>query len=153
VSIIECFRQNYYGENMKQKIVCFLAVLVFGCFSTSLSNAATDCSGSYSPIPPGYRAGSGGVCAHLGLNTHAGVCQPGQEYETLCDDSPQGYRTCRGPRRCFDDRDRGRGGDDFYGGGRRSRPDNDCRGWDYNYDQPCPRGYINDDCRGGCEPY
>ncbi len=137
---------------MKKKIMYSLVVLVCGLFAASLANAA-DCGGSWIPTPPGYRPGSGGICAHLGLNSNAGVCQPGQEYETLCDDSPQGYRLCNGSRRCIEDRGRGRGGDDSFGGGRRrSNRDDDCRGWDFNYDQPCPRGYINDDCRGGCEP-
>lgn len=142
---------------MKKKIMYSLAVLVCGLLMSSLAEAGWDCSGSFIPPPPGYN-GRGGYCAFLGLNTNAGVCQPGQEYETLCDDAPQGYKVCRGPRRCIEDRgrgggDRGRGGDDFFGGGRgRNNRDNDCRGWDFIYDQPCPRGYINDDCRGGCEP-
>lgn len=135
---------------MKKKIMYSLIVLVCGLFASFPANAA-DCSGSWIPTPPGYRPGSGGICIFLGLNSHAGTCQPGQEYETLCDDSPQGYRICRGPQRCFEER--GRGGDDSFGGGRRRSRDSNCRGWDYLYDQPCPRGYINDDCRGGCEPY
>ena len=142
---------------MKMKIMYSLVVLACGLLTSSLANASSDCNGPWIPGPPGYRPGSGGICVQLGLNSRAGVCQPGQEFETLCDDSPQGYRICRGPRRCNEDRgdrgrdrDRGRGDGDFFGGGRHR--DNDCRNWDFIYDRPCPRGYSNDDCRGGCEP-
>lgn len=138
---------------MKKKIMYFLVVLLGTLASSSLAVAA-DCSGGWQVVP-NYNPSSGGPCASIGLNTHQGVCQPGQRYETLCDDASGGrYRVCQGSRECYDDRDRGRGGDDFFGGDRRRAPrDSDCRGWDYLYDQPCPRGYVNDDCRGGCEPY
>lgn len=136
---------------MKMKRMHFLIALVCGVFASTLAHAA-DCGGGWQVLPH-YNASSGGPCASLGLNTHGGVCQPGQRYETLCDDASGGrYKVCQGSRPCVDDR--GRGGDDSFGGGRRhSNRDDECRGWDFNYDQPCPRGYINDDCRGGCEPY
>lgn len=141
-----------FGERMKKSILYSLAAFVFGLFVSSVAVAA-DCGGGWRTLP-NYNPSSGGPCAALGLDTHRGVCQPGQRYETLCDDASGGrYKTCQGSQPCYKDRDRG--GDDFYNGGRRpsNRPDNDCRGWDYNYDQPCPRGYVNHDCRGGCEPY
>lgn len=134
---------------MKKLTGCFLILAVCGIFASSPAMAAFDCSGPWSPHPPGVRPGSGGTCKALGLDTHRGVCQPGQEYETLCDDSREGYRICQGPRRCMEER---RGGGGYYDEGPPPRND-DCRGWDYNYNQPCPRGYINEDCRGGCEPY
>lgn len=124
---------------MKKTTGYLLLAVLCGLFVSSLAMAAFDCNGPWTPHPPGVR--SGGTCAALGLDTHRGVCQPGQEYETLCDDAREGYRICQGSRRCVEDR-----------GGRQQRND-DCRGWDFNYDQPCPRGYINEDCRGGCEPY
>lgn len=141
---------------MKIKIMCSLAVLVCGLLMYSPAGAA-DCGGGWQVLP-NYNPSSGGPCAALGLDTHRGVCQPGQRYETLCDDASGGrYKVCQGPRACYDDRGRdrgrGRGGDDYYRDDRRSRPDDNCRGWDFIYDQPCPRGYINRDCRGGCEPY
>ena len=136
---------------MNRKRSSLLLLAVCGVFIASAAGAA-DCSGGWR-VMPNYQPGTGGVCAALGLDTHGGVCLPGQRYETLCDDASGGrYRTCQGPRECYDDRRRG--GDDYtpWGGGGRRGGDG-CRGWDYNYDQPCPPGYINRDCRGGCEPY
>jgi len=137
---------------MNKTRISLMLLAVCGVFFASAAGAA-DCSGGWK-VMPGYQPGTGGVCAALGMNTNAGVCLPGQRYETLCDDASGGrYRTCQGARQCYDDRRRG--GDDFYpgDGGRRRGGDDGCRGWDYSYDQPCPPGYINRDCRGGCEPY
>jgi len=145
--------EKLFGANMKKKSMYSLVVLICGLFVSSLALAA-DCGGGWRVLP-NYNPSSGGPCAALGLDSHRGVCQQGQQYETLCDDASGGrYKTCQGSQPCMDNRHRDRGGDDFYGPDRPpSRPDNNCRGWDFNYDQPCPRGYINDDCRGGCEPY
>jgi len=112
----------------------------------------------------------GAPCQALGLDTHRGTCQPGQAYETLCDDAAGGlYRTCQGPTPC---------GGQATGGSQCSNWDftynqpcpegyvnadckdhcetlageKKCRQWDYIYKQPCPAGYINRDCKGGCEP-
>lgn len=99
------------------RCITFVCLLTAGCLlAASPVFAAHDCPGNFSVLR-GYRPGSGGVCAQLGLNTHAGTCLPGQAYETLCDDANGGrYKTCQGPRRCD-----GRGGFDNrsgYGGGR-----------------------------------
>ncbi|MGB5233548.1 MAG: hypothetical protein WBN83_18720 [Desulfoprunum sp.] len=137
---------------MNKTRISLLLLAVCGVFFATAAGAA-DCSGGWKVLP-GYQPGSGGVCAAMGLNTNAGVCLPGQRYETLCDDASGGrYRTCQGARQCYDDRRRG--DDDYRRGdrGRRRGGDDGCRGWDYSYDQPCPPGYINRDCRGGCEPY
>ena len=137
---------------MKKAVISVLIVAGCGIFTASAAIGA-ECGGGWQVLP-NYNPSSGGACAALGLDTHRGVCLPGQRYETLCDDASGGrYRTCQGSRQCYDDNRRG--GDDFYpGGGRgRGRGDDGCRGWDYNYNQPCPPGYVNRDCRGGCEPY
>ena len=104
-----------------------LAYASFFSLALISSAQAADCNGSWQRGP---------TCQKLGLDTHRGTCRPGDVYETLCDDSPQGYRICQGPRRCD-------------GGG--PRP-NDCRHWDFVNSQPCPQGYINADCQGYCEP-
>ena len=100
--------------------VSFLSLAIFS------SAQAADCSGPWQKGP---------TCQKLGLDTHRGACRPGDVYETLCDDSPEGYRLCQGSRRCD-------------GGG--PRP-NECRQWDFVNNQPCPRGYVNVDCQGYCE--
>jgi len=142
---------------MNRAILAVLAMVASGILSATAAGAA-DCGGSWRVLP-NYNPSSGGPCAAMGLDTHRGVCLPGQRYETLCDDASGGrYRTCQGSRPCYEER-RGGGqyhGDDYYpphGGGGGGGYNDGCRGWDYNYDQPCPRGYINRDCRGGCEPY
>lgn len=138
---------------MNRVILAVMAIAATGIIGVAAAGAA-DCGGSWRVVP-NYNPSSGGPCAAMGLDTHRGVCLPGQRYETLCDDASGGrYRTCQGPRPCFEERGGGRHGDDYYpprGGG--GGYDDGCRGWDYNYNQPCPRGYINRDCRGGCEPY
>lgn len=157
-----CLKQQM-EKHMKKTIGSFLVLVVWALFFSSPAPAA-DCSGGWQVLP-NYRPGSGGPCAAIGLDTNRGVCRPGQRYETLCDDASGGrYRVCQGPRPCYDDRDR-RGRGDYYdrdrrGRGdyydrdrRRFRPARDCRSWDYAYDRPCPRGYFNPDCRGGCVPY
>ncbi len=142
---------------MNRTFLAMLTVVATGLLFASAAGAA-DCGGGWRVLP-NYNPSSGGPCAALGLDTHRGVCLPGQRYETLCDDASGGrYRTCQGSRQCYDDRG-GRGGrdrdDDYYpgGGGGGGGYNDGCRGWDYNYNQPCPRGYINRDCRGGCEPH
>lgn len=111
---------------------------------------AADCPGGWQVIP-GYNPGMGAPCQHLGLDSHAGTCRPGDAFETLCDDASGGrYKTCQG-RPC-------QGGN--HGGGNAGfpppppPPQNNqppCSAWDYSYNQPCPPGYVNRDCRGGCE--
>jgi hypothetical protein len=111
---------------MKPTSLILAVALLFSLAPLSVSHAA-DCAGAWQRGP---------TCQKLGLDTHRGTCRPGDVYETLCDDSPEGYRICQGPRRCD-------------GGG--SIP-GDCRLWDFAYNRPCPSGYINYDCQGGCEP-
>ena len=149
-------------------------VLVFAIF-LSLNmfspTQAADCAGSWQRIP-NYKKSMGAPCQYLGLDTHKGTCQPGKEFETLCDDAAGGqYRTCQGPRRCnnkvlgnSDCRHwdfvnnqtcppgyvnvdcKGYCEQDSPGGG------DNCKNWDFVYNRPCPQGYINYDCQGGCEP-
>lgn len=136
----------------------------------SSANGA-ECMGQWQRIP-NYKRSMGAGCQYLGLDTHRGTCQPGDTYETLCDDAPEGlYRTCPGPRRCADDMPRNNecrqwdfvnnlpcppGYVNFdcegYCEQQTHRGQNDCQGWDFAYDRPCPRGYLNQDCQGGCEP-
>jgi hypothetical protein len=111
---------------MKLTSLILAAALLFSLVTLSASHAA-DCAGPWQKGP---------TCQKLGLDTHRGTCLPGEAYETLCDDSPEGYRICQGPRRCTSD---------AVGG-------NDCRQWDFAYNRPCPEGYVNYDCQGGCEP-
>ena len=108
----------------------FLFMLIFW----SAGNAA-DCTGGWKTIPEHDRTNRA-PCEILGLDTHKGTCQPGQQYETLCDDaSDWRYRTCQGPKPCRALRSSSK----------------DCKNWDFDYDQPCPRGYINTDCQGSCD--
>ena len=101
----------------------------------------SDCSGGWKQMP-NYKSGQGGPCKMLGLDSHVGVCQPGQQFETLCDDAKGGkYRTCQGPRRCD-------------GGNSNVAPPTNsanCSSWDYKRNRPCPNGYVNNDCYGDCE--
>lgn len=131
-----------------------------GFFSATTAAEGADCSGPWKRLR-GYR-GEGGACAQMGLDSHQGTCQPGQAYETLCDDRAGGeYRICQGPNRCRPQR---RHHDDFDGRDWGPRDDErphrrhdgppggpDCRFWDFHYRQPCPPGFMNFDCRGGCE--
>lgn len=83
------------------RCITFIFLLAAGYLATAFpALAAHDCPGNFS-VMRGYRPGTGGVCAQMGLNTHAGTCLPGQPYEILCDDASGGrYKTCPGPRRC-----------------------------------------------------
>ena len=118
--------------------MCFVQIFLL-CFTVQ----GSDCPGHNWQVIPNYSKGKGGPCQILGLNSHQGVCQPGQVFETLCDDIAGGkYKTCQGPRPC--------------NGSQQVAPprpqQNDCTHWDYSYNQPCPPGYRNHDCRGNCEP-
>ena len=123
---------------MREKLLvaCTVAVMLI---LAALPVYSADCSGGWKVLP-NYQPGLGGPCRLLGLDTNVGVCQPGYAYETLCDDASNGrYRTCQGPRRCS-------------GGNAQGPPQNvNCAYWDYKRNQPCAPGYINSDCRGGCE--
>lgn len=127
-----------------QKVTLGFMLCLIHIFSLSHTVQGADCPGNDWQTIPNYSPGHGGPCQILGLNSQEGVCQPGYAFETLCDDIADGkYKTCQGPRPCNG----------------HSRPaaspypqQNDCRFWDYYYNQPCPYGFINYDCRGGCEP-
>jgi hypothetical protein len=121
-----------------------LLVILFLCgtlLSTTTVIYAADCSGGWNRLP-NYNKNRGGACKQMGLDSHRGICQPGQAYETLCDDSSGGkYRICQGPRRC-----------DGGGGNYNAPPQNmNCTHWDYKRNRPCPNGYLNNDCKGTCE--
>jgi len=107
-----------------RKLLFAIACLMF----VTLETYAADCNFTQ------WR--KGGTCAQAGLDTHNGVCLPGNLYETLCDDSPGHIRTCEGPRRCYNDYE------DNY--------DRACD-WDFNTNDYCRAGYINMDCRNGCD--
>ncbi len=118
-------------------LMCFMQLFLL-CISAQCS----DCPGNNWQVIPNYAPGRGGPCKMLGLNSHQGICQAGQAFETLCDDIAGGkYKICQGPRPC--------------NSSRQVAPpvpqQNDCTRWDYSYNQPCPPGYINRDCRGSCE--
>ena len=146
-------------RKISKLIRAMLLVVVTGFISYITAAEAADCSGPWKRLR-GYEGGSGGACAQLGLNSHQGTCQPGQAYETLCDDRAGGeYRICQGPNRCRPPRHHR---DDYdrrdWGPGDRHHPSPDgppggpdCRYWDFHYRQPCPPGFMNLDCRGGCE--
>lgn len=114
-----------------------LYLLFAFCISLALPHhlqAASDCSGPWQVL---QNRGGQSPCRALGLDSKRGTCRPGDTYEVLCDDIKGGkYRTCQGPRRCSSSSSSG---------------NNDCTNWDYNYSKPCPKGYRNNDCRGGCE--
>ena len=112
---------------MKTFFLSLACAFIF-CLTTFPAAHAADCSGPWQ---------RGATCQELGLDTHRGTCRPGDAYETLCDDSPEGYRICQGPRRCDNAPQQGQ---------------QDCRLWDFAYNRPCPQGYVNSDCQGGCEP-
>jgi len=76
---------------MKKLIVIAIGILAMGMVATAQGE---DCPGAH------WRKSGGKTCRDLGLDTHRGTCLPGDEYETLCDDAPQGIKTCSGPRRC-----------------------------------------------------
>ena len=113
-------------------IAICMCCLLSGVFF-SASALANDCGGRWLTLQ-GYRGGSGGPCAALGLNARVGTCRPGDTHETLCDDRSGGqYKICKGPRRCG------------------AQTSSNCHNWDFNYGQPCPAGFYNYDCQGGCE--
>lgn len=136
-----------------KKILSGLVALSAALLLHSLPATANDCPGGWR-VMPNYQPGSGGPCQLLGLNSRAGVCQPGYEYETLCDDASGGrYKTCQGPRRCSGGNSGGYGGG--WGGGGYNQPgpppNGQCTSWDYKRNRPCPSGYVNNDCIGTCE--
>jgi hypothetical protein len=134
--------KNECGDIMKKSIL-FSILLCQWVLLSATSVVASDCSGGWSVLP-NYNPGVA-PCKQLGLDSRRGVCQPGQAYETLCDDMKGGrYRICQGPRPC--------GGGHTVAPPQHHQQQQQCQGWDYNYNQPCPRGYVNYDCRGGCEP-
>jgi hypothetical protein len=111
-------------------------------FVSSLPSVASDCTGPWQKL---HNLGGQSPCAALGLDSNRGVCRPGDTYETLCDDIQGGkYRICQGPRRCEPQRPSAPPGH------LRPKPQ-DCTGWDYQYNRPCPPGTRNTDCRGGCD--
>ncbi len=68
--------------------------------SQSPPKNAFDCNGNWN-ILKNYNPRQGAPCQILGLDTHQGTCQPGQKYETLCDDAANGqYRTCQNTTPC-----------------------------------------------------
>ncbi len=104
---------------------------------TSLYALAADCPHIPWQILPNYVPGHGTPCELVGLDTHRGICEPGRQFETRCDDASGGrYKICQGPRRCIPER---------------PVPEPDCTKWDYRHNQPCRWGLINSDCRGDCE--
>lgn len=118
-------------------LIAVCGVLVLGGVAL-----AGDCAGGFKVIPNYDKGRMGSPCKYFGLDSHRGTCLPGQAYETLCDDASGGrYKTCRGPQSCS--------------AAPTPLPQQSntvpCSAWDYNYNQPCPPGYINRDCRGGCE--
>lgn len=128
---------------MFKRVVFVLMILSIATGISQTVYAAMDCSGGWNVLP-NYKGG-GGPCKVLGLNSRVGTCQSGHAYETLCDDTKGGrYRTCQGPRKC-----------NVAPPQYKTPPvkQTPCTTWDYVYNQPCPRGYVNKDCRGGCEPY
>jgi len=129
------------GEEMKKKY--FLALsFVMGICLLGQPVTASDCSGPWNVLPnrtPGMTP-----CEQLGLDTKRGVCQPGQAYETLCDDSKGNrYRICQGPRPCSKN---------VAPAAPPVQVAPPCTTWDYTNNKPCPPGYLNHDCRGGCGP-
>lgn len=163
--------ERHQGDEMKIFSMGTVQVLLIGLWVWTGPAEAGDCKGPWQRLH-GYRGGD--PCGELGLNSGEGTCRPGQQFETLCDDRKGGeYRICQGPRRCGPpprdgesgfgqgpwDLDRRRHGpeDDYRRGWvpgdrhPRQRDRQDCRYWDFHYNQPCPPGYLNFDCRGGCE--
>ncbi len=122
-----------------RKMILAFTICLMHISLLSLPAQGADCSGGWKVMPK-YSPGHGGPCKLLGLNSRQGVCQPGYAFETLCDDSSGGrYKTCQGARPCS--------------GSQVVAPpprQDDCTRWDYDYNQPCPPGYINHDCRGNC---
>lgn len=120
---------------MNKNSLLFLGAVFFILATMPPSSHGADCIGPWKQIP-GYSKSMGHPCQALGLDTRRGTCRPGDAYETLCDDTSEGrYRICQGPTPCST-----------------GRPDQSrCRDWDFVYDEPCPEGYVNVDCKGHCE--
>lgn len=115
-------------------------LFVVSLLAFTFTAQAGDCPGQWQVLPNHY-AGQGAPCRVLGLDSHRGICQPGNTYETLCDDAREGrYKTCQGPRVC-----------NTYGHTPAPAPQHDCSTWDFKANRPCPPGTINSDCRGGCQ--
>jgi hypothetical protein len=162
----------------KQSLLLLIILTITIVGIESMAVASGDCDGPWQRLH-GFRKGEGTACQQLGLDPAKGTCRPGERFEILCDDRNGGeYRICRGERPCGpppfrrdkpgfgggeygdDHRDRHGPGDDYrrgwQPGDRRQQWDDrrggpDCRFWDFHYDRPCPRGFMNFDCRGGCE--
>ncbi len=117
-----------------------LLLLITSIVPFSFAAQAEDCPGQWMVLPNHY-AGQGAPCRILGLDSHRGVCQPGNIYETLCDDTSNNrYKTCQGPRVC-----------NSYGATPPPAPQYDCTTWDFEANRPCAPGTINSDCRSGCQ--
>jgi len=115
----------------------FLPLLAISIVSFAFTAEAQDCLGKWHVLPT-YYIGRGEPCKVLGLDSHRGVCQPGNQYETLCDDaSGNRYKTCQGPKLCRS-----------YG--YFQQPLYDCTSWDFEANRPCLPGFINRDCHGTC---
>lgn len=128
-----------------KKITCFIGTLLFVCLAgvgatiltSSSAFGAADCSGPWQVL---RNTGGQSPCRALGLDSQRGTCRPGDAYETLCDSTTKGrYRICQGPTPCGRQPHQRRGAQD-------------CTRWDYDSNRPCPPGYFNHDCRGGCGP-
>ncbi len=121
----------------KFKKILLVAVFLAVPFS---AQAGGDCQGQWMVLPNHY-GGQGAPCRVLGLDSHRGTCQPGNTYETLCDDtSGNRYKTCQGPRVC-----------NSYGQAPPPVPQHDCSTWDFQANRPCAPGTVNRDCRSGCQ--
>jgi hypothetical protein len=132
------------GVGMKKALfIVSLLLLQVGFLAYTVS--AGDCSGNYTVLR-NYQPGHGGPCKMLGLDSHQGVCQAGYAYETLCDDTSGGrYKTCQGPRACNSN-----SVTQPSQPAQPAQPQPNCTSWDYSANRPCPTGYINRDCSGGC---
>jgi len=116
-----------------KKLISMVLTLGFLGLSAPVYGA-WDCSGPWKVM----RNSKTSPCKALGLNSRSGTCRPGDKYEVLCDDDKGGkYRTCFGPKRCRPQHHKNR----------------DCTYWDYTHNRPCPYGYRNYDCQGGCDSY
>jgi len=119
-------------------ILSLLTLLTISLFCQPVT--AADCSGPWNTLPS--RTPGMAPCAQLGLDTHRGVCKPGQAYETLCDDAKDGrYRICQGPQPCNN-----------YAAPPPTQGSIPCTNWDNDHNRPCPPGHVNRDCRGDCGP-
>ncbi|MCX5869624.1 MAG: hypothetical protein NTY00_03100 [Deltaproteobacteria bacterium] len=129
---------------MKKLMGIAVGMMILGMVATAQGE---DCPGT------SWRNSGGRSCRDLGLDSQRGTCLPGERYETLCDDMQNMIKTCRGPNRCQDE--------DIQWGRRYEREGhyrddhNDRRQepcyWDFTNNQPCPRGYINLDCKASCD--